>query len=172
MTPPAGPAGRTSWWPSRAGVGREPAARRRTGHDGNKRRRAPDRGPGKGSSGARQMAWFHLMLLHLGSVSCFPVRSVPDVAFSTACSAAPFIIRPGINRLAVTVLTTYQSCTQAAGRATSSLPACPHGRQLMPSLPSGRYEAVLVGSGLPLPAPAPVPVNLSVPAASRTSVTS
>jgi hypothetical protein len=92
-------------------------------------------------------------------------RFPPAAAFPADCSAAPFIIRPGQNRLAVTVQTTYLTCSQVvAGQATSSLPACLHGRQIMPPLPPGRYEAVLVGDGqLPLPAPAPVPVTL-VPA--------
>ena len=91
-------------------------------------------------------------------------RFPPAAAFPADCSAAPFIIEPGENRLAVTVETTYLSCTQVASQATSSFPACLHGRQIMPPLPAGRYEAVLVGDGtLPLPAPAPVPVIL-VPA--------
>jgi hypothetical protein len=91
----------------------------------------------------------------------------PDVAFAADCSAAPFVIRPGENRLAVTVITTYRKCAQVAGQVTSSMPACLHGRQIMPSLPPGQYEAVLVGDGLPLPAPAPIPVSLAV--ALRTS---
>jgi hypothetical protein len=85
----------------------------------------------------------------------------PAVGFSADCRTAPFIIAPGETRLAVTVLTTYQSCTTAR-QATSRTPACLHGNQPMPPpLPPGRYEAVLVGSGLPLPAPAPVPVSLN-----------
>lgn len=88
-------------------------------------------------------------------------RFPPDVAFSTDCSAAPFVIKPGENRLAVTVITTYRVCAQVASQATSRTPACLHGRQIMPPLPPGRYEAVLVGDGLPLPAPAPIPVSLA-----------
>jgi len=91
-------------------------------------------------------------------------RFPPAAAFPADCSTAPFTIKPGENRLAVTVQTTYLSCTQVASQATSSFPACLHGRQIMPPLPPGRYEAVLIGDGtLPLPAPAPVPVIL-VPA--------
>lgn len=88
-------------------------------------------------------------------------RLPPHVAFPSPCSSAPFVIEPGENRLAVTVATTYLACTHDARQATSILPACLHGRQLMPSLPPGRYEAVLVGNELPLPAPAPVPVSLA-----------
>jgi hypothetical protein len=88
-------------------------------------------------------------------------RFPPDVAFPSDCSAAPFVIKPGENRLAVTVITTYRMCAQLASQATGSMPACLHGRQIMPPLPPGRYEAVLVGDGLPLPAPAPIPVSLA-----------
>jgi hypothetical protein len=88
-------------------------------------------------------------------------RFPPDVASSADCSTAPFVIKPGENRLAVTVITTYRMCAQVASQATSRTPACLHGRQIMPPLPPGRYEAVLVGDGLPLPAPAPIPVSLA-----------
>ena len=88
-------------------------------------------------------------------------RFPPDVAFPADCSAAPFVIKPGENRLAVTVITTYRMCAQVASQATSSMPACLHGHQIMPPLPPGRYEAVLVGDGLPLPAPAPIPIRLA-----------
>jgi hypothetical protein len=92
-------------------------------------------------------------------------RLPPHVGFTAVCSTAPFVIRPGENRLAVTVVTTYLACTHVAKLATSSLPVCLHGRQVMPSLPPGRYEAVLVGDGLPLPAPAPVPVSIAAASA-------
>ncbi len=88
-------------------------------------------------------------------------RLPPLVGFPSDCSAAPFVIKPGENRLAVTVATTYLECSQDARQATSTSPACLHGPQLMPPLPRGRYEAVLVGAGLPLPAPAPVLVSLA-----------
>jgi hypothetical protein len=87
-------------------------------------------------------------------------RIPPEIAFTNECSRRPFIIKPGVNRLAVTVDTTYGSCSEVASQATRLSPACLHGRQVMPSLPPGLYEAVLVGDGLPLPAPAPVPVTL------------
>jgi hypothetical protein len=88
-------------------------------------------------------------------------RFPPAAAFTSDCSMAPFIIRPGVNRLAVTVITTYDACSKVASQATSSSPACRPGPQPMPPLPHGRYEAVLMGGGgLPLPAPAPIPVIL------------
>ena len=74
-------------------------------------------------------------------------RFPPSAAFAADCSAAPFIIKPGVNRLPFTVQTRYQACTQAASQATRNLPACLDGRQLMPPLPVGRYEAVLDGDG-------------------------
>lgn len=88
-------------------------------------------------------------------------RFPPDVAFPADCSTAPFVIKPGENRLAVTVITTYRICAQVASQATSSMPACLHGRQIMPPLPPGRYEAVLVGDRLPLPAPEAIPISLA-----------
>lgn len=88
-------------------------------------------------------------------------RFPPHAGFTLACGQAPFIIKPGENRLAVTVATTYQSCTYDAWQVTSILPACLSGRQPVPSLPAGHYQAVLVGDGLPLPAPVPVAVALA-----------
>jgi hypothetical protein len=89
-------------------------------------------------------------------------RFPPAAAFSWVCSAAPFIIKPGENRLAVTVYTTYLECSEVASQATRRSPACLDGGEVMPSLPPGRYEAVIEGDGLlPLPAPAPVPVRLT-----------
>jgi hypothetical protein len=87
----------------------------------------------------------------------------PRVSFASDCSTLPFIIKPGVNRLPVTVMTTYQGCTQDLKQATHSVPACLRGRG-MPPLPEGRYQAVLVGGGnLPLPAPTPVRVLLTGP---------
>ena len=91
-------------------------------------------------------------------------RFPPKAAFPSDCGTTPFIIKPGVNRLAITVVTTYGSCSEVASQATSRSPACLHGRQRMPPLPPGRYQAVLVGDGsLPLPAPVPVPVSLQRP---------
>ena len=91
-------------------------------------------------------------------------RFPPEAAFPADCGTGPFIIKPGVNRLAITVVTTYGSCSQVASQATSRSPACLHGRERMPPLPPGRYQAVLVGDGsLPLPAPVPVPVSLQRP---------
>ncbi len=87
-------------------------------------------------------------------------RRFPDaseVPFLLDCSTSPVIIKPGENRLAVTVPTTYWQCSEVASQATSSSPACPPGHR-MPPLPAGQYQAVLVGDSLAIPAPAPVRV--------------
>jgi hypothetical protein len=90
-------------------------------------------------------------------------RFKPRPAFSSDCSVRPFVIKPGLNRFAVTVLTSYQGCTMDQKQATRSVPACLSGHRL-PPLPEGRYHAVLVGSGnLRLPPPAPVAVTLTGP---------
>lgn len=90
-------------------------------------------------------------------------RFPPRAAFSSDCSVRPFVIEPGVNRYAVTVLTSYQSCATGPKQATRSVPACLSGHR-MPPLPEGRYHAVLVGSGnLRLPPPAPVAVTLTGP---------
>jgi hypothetical protein len=87
-------------------------------------------------------------------------RYSPNVIIPADCEVGPLVIKPGENRLAVTVETTYLMCAQMARQATSGSPACLHDRQIFPPLPPGRYEAVLVRNGLPLPAPAPIPVTL------------
>jgi hypothetical protein len=85
-------------------------------------------------------------------------RYTPSIAFAADCSVQPFIIRPGTNRLPVTVQTTYLACS-ATGSSAGQVPRCRHGNR-MPPLPAGRYDAVLFGDGLPLPAPAGVIVIL------------
>lgn len=55
-------------------------------------------------------------------------RFPPDVTFTSACSGASFIIRPGENRQAVTVPTTFPNCVRTARLATPQHPACLPGR--------------------------------------------
>jgi hypothetical protein len=88
-------------------------------------------------------------------------RFPPAVAFPADCSTRPFLIEPGINRLLVTIVTTYRSCTRISQQATPRLPACLHGQAVMPQLPPGRYQAVLASTGLAFPAPRPVRVFLT-----------
>lgn len=87
-------------------------------------------------------------------------RQIPArIAFPADCSTAPLVIAPGQNRFAVTLATSYLSCTPAGSRPSATSPACLGGQT--PPLPAGGYQAILVGAGLPLPAPRPVPVILS-----------
>ncbi len=83
---------------------------------------------------------------------------LPAIAFPADCSGQPFIIKPGPNRIGVTVLTTYLACS-GSKHLMHGEHACLRGNR-MPPLPAGRYRAVLVGDGLPLPAPASVAVTL------------
>ncbi|MGO8871291.1 MAG: hypothetical protein ACLQPH_07785 [Acidimicrobiales bacterium] len=83
----------------------------------------------------------------------------PMIAFAAVCTLRPFIIRPGVNRLPVQVVTTYESCLQPDASSAVSIRKCVNNAP--PPLPTGKYEAVLFGSGdLPLPEPRPVPVTL------------
>jgi hypothetical protein len=90
----------------------------------------------------------------------------PIAAFAADCATLPRLIKPGVNRLPVSVITTYQSCSAASQQAAGAnrLPPCihdSHGGYLPPPMPAGHYEAVLVGHGqLPLPAPTSIPVTL------------
>ena len=85
-------------------------------------------------------------------------RYQPQVAFTSDCSVRPFIMRPGVNRIRFTLLTTYLVCAARAHLVNGEHTCGKDGT--MPPLPAGRYRAVLVGSGLPLPAPEPVTVTL------------
>jgi hypothetical protein len=88
-------------------------------------------------------------------------RFPPAAAFASVCFRTPFIIKPGENRLSFTVFTTFLQCSEVASQATSGSPACRPRPHAMPPLAPGRYQAVLVGDGLPLPAPTPIPVLLA-----------
>ncbi len=86
----------------------------------------------------------------------------PDAAFTDMCSLAPMLMAPGDNQLPVRVGTSYSSCSR--GPAAVPMPTCGPGGEI-PSLPAGRYSAVLVGHGdLALPAPRAVAVTVTAPA--------
>ncbi len=80
--------------------------------------------------------------------------------FAAVCGSAALVLPPGTTTFPVDVITTYTGCTNGptlGGRYR--LPRCvPHGGP--PSLPAGRYVAVLYGSSLALP-PATTPVTLT-----------
>jgi hypothetical protein len=84
-------------------------------------------------------------------------KYAPRVAFATVCSSAPFVIAPGTNRFPISITTTYLACQQSQS-SSSDLPTCI--KSGAPPLPSGTYDAVLIGDGLALPRPQPVPVVL------------
>jgi hypothetical protein len=85
---------------------------------------------------------------------------VNRVAFAPSCLHTPLVIEPGVNRLAVEVLTSYSACGSPTPHPAAGLPVCVRGGP--PELPAGRYQAVLEGSGnLRLPEPRPVTVTLS-----------
>lgn len=80
----------------------------------------------------------------------------PDVAWASVCRPEPLTIQPGVNRLPISVLTTYLSCGQPG---STPVAACLN--HTVANLPAGTYWAVLFGDGLPLPAPSPVMVTLT-----------
>jgi len=84
----------------------------------------------------------------------------PKVAIPATCSTLPFLIRPGVTRLPLTIQTTYLSCSSSGGVASGPTvpPNCTHSGP--PPLRPGRYTTVLEGSGLALPQPTPVAVTL------------
>jgi len=85
---------------------------------------------------------------------------IDRVAFAPSCLHTPLVIEPGVNRLAVEVLTSYSACGSPTPHPAADLPVCVRGGP--PELPAGRYQAVLEGSGnLRLPEPRPVTVTLS-----------
>ena len=61
-------------------------------------------------------------------------------------------LAPGVTRTPVTVMTTYQGCTQSAPGTPEYPPCNPDG---LPPLPAGTYHTVVITSGLPAGTPAP-----------------
>ena len=76
----------------------------------------------------------------------------PKIAWTAECSVRPLLIAPGVNRLPITILTTYLSC----------VPTPPNSTCGFPPLAAGRYQAVLRGELLALPEPLPVPVRVTL----------
>ncbi len=69
-------------------------------------------------------------------------------AVETVACAPTVRLVPGANRFPITVMTTYQICTQSGGRSTTNVPPC-SGTSGMPLLPAGTYKTKVVVSGLP-----------------------
>lgn len=87
-----------------------------------------------------------------------------QIGFAADCSAQPFLIRHGTNRLATSIITTFTSCLQPGGSQVPSpttIPSCISGNEL-PLLPPGRYRATVVWSEhVPIPKPAAVTVSIT-----------
>lgn len=86
------------------------------------------------------------------------------IFFAAQCSAQPLLIREGLNRLPVSILTTFTDCLQPGGSQVASpttVPTCPPG-SLPPVLPAGRYRTTVVWSEqVPIPKPQSVVVTIT-----------
>jgi len=81
--------------------------------------------------------------------------------FTRMCSNGPLIIKPGVNRFPITVVTSYFECVQPGGTSVTPIPECT-ASGLPPPLPPGIYFTTLIGSGAtPLPEPASVRVTVT-----------
>ena len=77
------------------------------------------------------------------------------------CSTKALLIRPGLNRLPVRFVATYQSCRQDPNSASGTV-RCVDGNK-MPPLPPGTSEAHVDGGGAPLPVPRSITIRLTAP---------
>ena len=89
----------------------------------------------------------------------------PDITYSPSSpliACAPSVqLASGVTRMPITVMTTYQGCSES-GSGSAEYPPCNPGNQL-PPLPPGTYHTVVITRGLPagLPAPGVVRVTLT-----------
>jgi hypothetical protein len=89
-----------------------------------------------------------------------PTVPPQEPAFAADCSSAKLLVGHGTVRLAVTVITTYESCTNDPSGVSRRTPSCD--ADGMPKLPPGTYTATVEWSDkAPLPAPPPVMVTLT-----------
>jgi hypothetical protein len=70
-----------------------------------------------------------------------------DPAVPTAACTQNFELKPGANRVAITVSTKYQVCAGAGAPSPGGPPRCT--RSGMPSLPKGKYHIVVLTNGFP-----------------------
>jgi hypothetical protein len=69
-------------------------------------------------------------------------------------------LRPGVNRVPITVSTSYLICTQKTNQPAPDLPACiPTG---MPPLPAGEYSTKTIATGLPAGSQAPRTIHVTL----------
>lgn len=101
---------------------------------------------------SRSDAWLFVGLAN-ATISYNPAVATP------AC--APSIkLHPGANDFPITVMTTFQSCTQSPARATRQHPACT--RLGPPSLPPGTYTTRVLTYGLPAGWQHPAPLRVTL----------
>jgi hypothetical protein len=79
-------------------------------------------------------------------------------------------LAPGLNRVPITVLTTYVACTRTKSSATPQLPACLRTGQ--PPLPPGSYVTKTLIVGLPRGSQVPEAIHVTLLSASTASETS
>ncbi|MGD0983260.1 MAG: hypothetical protein ABSA65_05490 [Acidimicrobiales bacterium] len=83
-------------------------------------------------------------------------------AFRFLVACHPTIhLRPGVNRFAVSISTTFQGCTQTRSEATPQLPACIP-PETPPPLPVGEYTTKVVTFGLPHGTQLPSPIRVTL----------
>jgi len=88
------------------------------------------------------------------------------IGFLSQCSGKPFVIRHGVTRIPLTIVTTYSTCAQpGGGPVTATNPAClSTGTSPFPPMPGGRYKTKVAWSET-VPMPTPKPLTVTVKAA-------
>jgi hypothetical protein len=78
-----------------------------------------------------------------------------DPAVPTSACPNSVTLKPGINRVPITVSTSYDACQQGPRKGTIELPHCAgvDKKMGMPALPRGVYHVVVLTNGLPQFAP-------------------
>jgi hypothetical protein len=88
-------------------------------------------------------------------------HDIPYNPSSPLIACAPSVqLASGVTRTPITVMTTYQGCSQS-GPGSTQFPPCSPGNQL-PPLPAGTYHSVVVTSGLPAGTPAPNVITVTL----------
>jgi hypothetical protein len=75
-------------------------------------------------------------------------RHIPYYPASPLIACPPMVqLVPGVTRVPITVVTTYQACTQSSSSSTTpEVPSCAGGP---PPLPAGTYHTKVITTGLP-----------------------
>ena len=83
-----------------------------------------------------------------------------DPATSSVACAPTVHLTPGLNRMPITVTTTFQSCSPTDAHISVNHPRCTSTG--MPLLPVGHYTTKVITSGLPSDIPTPQPVSVTL----------